>query len=116
MIRSHRNNSQYDMDKTYKITKILENGRQILLPRVFHNGYGAYENAVTLNMQLHGISNIMDPMLRLKWRSGVRFPKVLNPRSMAYIYFGKDVFCVSEIFESEMPYFSLIYQSFYELN
>lgn len=104
------------MDKTYKITKILEDGRQILLPKIFHNCYEAYENAVTLNMQLHGISNIMDPVLRLKWRNGVRLPTILNPRSMAYIYFGKDVYCVSEVFESEKPYYTLIYQSLYALN
>lgn len=99
------------MDKIFKIIRISEDGTQTMIPRYFHNSYGVLENAVTLNMQLHQISNILDPRLRLKFREGIAIPLCTNPRERAYISYGKEVYCISEVFDSEEPFFRLAFQA-----
>lgn len=56
------------MDKIFKIIRISEDGTQTMIPQFFHNSYGVLENAVTFNMLMHLVSNILDPQLRLKYR------------------------------------------------
>lgn len=99
------------MDKIFKIIRISEDGTQTMIPKYFQNSYGVLENAVTFNMQLHQISNILDPMLRLQYRNGIAIPVGLNPRERAYISFGTDIYCISEVFENEKPNFSLLFQA-----
>lgn len=100
------------MEKTFKIIKISEDGKQTMIPQFFHNCYGAVENAVTFNMKLHQVSNILDPMLRLKYRKGVFLPTTLSPRERAYVTVGTDVYCISEVFESEKHIFSLTFRMY----
>ena len=104
------------MEKIFKIIRISEDGTQTVIPKYFQNSYGVLENAVTFNMQLHRISNIMDPMLRLQYRNGIALPISLNPRERAYISFGTDIYCISEVSESEKPNFSLLFQAASLLN
>lgn len=99
------------MDKIFKIIRISEDGTQMMLPQFFHNSYGVLENAVTFNMQLYRVSNILDPMLRLQYRKGITIPTNINPRERAYVSFGTDTFCISEVFESEKPMFALTFEA-----
>lgn len=99
------------MEKIFKIIRVSEDGTQTMMPQYFHNSYGVLENAVTFNMQLHKVSNIMDPMLRLQYRNGIAIPISINPRERAYVSFGTDIYCISEVFESEKLNFSLLFQA-----
>ena len=99
------------MDKIFKIIRISEDGTQTMIPQYFLNSYGAVENAVTFNMRLHGISNILDPILRLQYRKGISLPINPDSRERAYVSFGKDMYCISEVFESEEPFFALTFQA-----
>lgn len=99
------------MDKIFKIIRISEDGTHTMIPQFFHNSYGVLENAVTFNMLLHQISNILDPVLRLQYRKGIDLPTNLSPRERAYVTFGTDTFCISEVFESEKPIFALTFQA-----
>lgn len=104
------------MDKTYKVNKISEDGTTTLLPLIFYNQYGVLENAVTFNMILHNISNILEPRLRLKYREGIMLPLTLNPREVAYIQDGTDVYCISEVYESEKNNFALTFEAIKRVN
>lgn len=95
------------MERTYKITKIAEDGSRSMLTQIFHNALGAFENAVTFNMILHGVNNVADPILRYRFLTGVSPARTINPRDMAFISYHNDVYCVSEVFESEMPLLAL---------
>lgn len=99
------------MGKFFKIIKISQDGTQTMIPQFFHNCHGALENAVTFNMQLHRVSNILDPMLRLKYREGIFVPTTINPRDRACVAFGTDIFCISEVFESEKYLFLLTFHA-----
>lgn len=99
------------MDKIFKIIRIAEDGTQSMIPQYFHNSYGVLENAVTFNMQLHQVSDIMDPVLRLKYRNGIAIPVSINPRERAYVSFGADMYCISEVFENEKLRFFLLFQA-----
>lgn len=66
------------MDKIFKIIRISEDGTQTMIPQFFHNSYGVLENAVTFNMLMHRVSNILDPQLRLKYQEGIMIPLNLN--------------------------------------
>lgn len=104
------------MDKTYKVNIISEDGTITLLPLIFYNQFGVLENAVTLNMMLHNISNILDLMFRLKYREGIMLPLTPNPREIAYIQDGPDVYCISEVYESEKINFALTFEAIKRVN
>ena len=99
------------MDKIFKIIRISEDGTQTMIPRYFYNSYGVLENAVTFNMFAHNVSNILDPQLRLKYQKGIMIPTDLNIRERAYVTFGTDTYCISEVFESEKSSFILAFQA-----
>lgn len=82
--------------KMYKVTRIKEDGTSEEYCHFFNN-YGAFENAVTLNMQLHNVGNILNTELRSKFANDVYFGRLKPLRTdRAYVNHGTDVYCVME--------------------
>ena len=104
------------MDKVYKVICITGDGTMYMVPTYYKNSYGAFENAVSFNMQLHGIENILDPHLRLQYRKGVFAPDEMDHRDSAYLMCDGLSYCISEVFESEQPSFMLAFEAINSVN
>lgn len=85
--------------KTYKVTKISTDGTCADV-EFYCNEYGAYENAITWNMELHNIPahNWIDKTMREKFTSDVWLPKRsrFKAKDRAYVNHDDDVYCIAE--------------------